>query len=70
MSKVDVMWVRENPEEAAAEIEQAGSLKKAIAARLEKALSDATGLDKWHRFGEGYADLREEVQKLIAELRG
>lgn len=31
---------------------------------IRKALDDASGLDKWHKFGEGYVGLREFLERL------
>lgn len=34
---------------------------------IRKALADATASDNWHKYGEGYSDLRRYLEKLIAQ---
>lgn len=41
-----------------------------VVKRLRQSLIDATGADEWHKFGEGYVGLREDVKKLAKELEG
>lgn len=39
-----------------------------IRENLRKALGDASAADDWHKYGEGYGDLRRAVEKAIDAL--
>ena len=41
---------------------------KAAAERITEALKGADGLDNWHKHGEGYASLRDDMTKLRDDL--
>ncbi|MBD9511564.1 NUDIX domain-containing protein [Ensifer sp. ENS10] len=41
---------------------------KTAAATLKKGLGDASTADDWHKYGEGYGDLRRTVQQVAAAL--